>query len=293
MAGGDGDDGAVDRIERAASNRARCKACGVAIDKGELRFGAVVLDGYDFTTWYHLACAQAQLPERLAPVLAAAGLSADALPAAPASGLARLMKVERAASGRARCQHCGVAIGAGALRVVVWLDPDPANPEFKRSGFIHLACAPAYAADVDAAALSGYLAPRATKLAKADRAGVAAVLAAAHLVATDARGRALAAQGAHAVLADWLEASHGLVLAAADVAQLPGVGADTAAAKPAKRTTPRAATPVAMPVLVAKRAKSSKPPTRLKRPAPPSPKPTTRPKPRSVKRPAAAPKSRR
>jgi hypothetical protein len=219
---------AEDRIEEARSGRSRCRACGVAIEKGELRFGQVLVDGHDFMEWFHLACAQARTPARLAPVLAASELAKAALPPPPDAALGRLIAVERA-KGRASCHACERAIAKASLRVAVRLEPDPANPEFARKGFIHLACARGYAEGADVAA---YLVKRSTKLAKPDRAALVGVLAAVRLVSDDARGAALAKLartkrgGALAVLSDWLEEAHDIVLAEHDLAQVVTCSAD-------------------------------------------------------------------
>jgi hypothetical protein len=216
---------AADRIEEARSARSRCRACGVAIEKGELRFGEVIVAGHDLMHWYHLACAQAHTPGRLAPVLAASTLAAAALPPPPDAALGRLVVVERA-KRRTRCHACAHPIAAASLRVAVRLDPELANPEFARKGFIHLACARAFA---DGADVAPYLDKRSTKLSKSERAAAAAVLAAARLVADDPRGAALVARAREApaaisILADWLEETHGLVLSAVDLAQVVTVG---------------------------------------------------------------------
>jgi hypothetical protein len=222
---------AVDRIEEAKSGRSRCRACGVAIEKGELRFGQIIVECHDFMEWFHLACAQARSPERLAPVLAASKYAKTASLDSPAS---RLVAVERA-KGRAGCHACERSIAPATLRVAVRLDPDPANPQYPRKGFIHLACASAFTggADVDA-----HLAKRAAKLPKAERETIANVLAAVRAVAGDPRGKELAAlasapaakpkkprkattgEGALSVFGDWLEEEHEIVLAEPELSQV-------------------------------------------------------------------------
>lgn len=227
---------ATDRIEEAKSSRSKCRACGAVIEKGELRFGEVIVEGHDFMQWYHLACAQARVPERLAPVLATNAAAIAAL-ASSNDAVGRLISVERA-KGRASCRACAGATLPGSWRVAVRLDPDPANPQFAAKGYIHLACARAFA---DGAEVAPYLAKRTAKLPKEDRQSIADVLAAAELVARDPRGAALAGQardakqpakkskkarapdGALAVFADWLEETHDLVLAEADLAQVAGI----------------------------------------------------------------------
>ena len=141
-------------IEPAATGRAKCRACGDPIGKGELRFGERLPnpfgdEGSETTHWYHPLCGAYRRPESFAEVLEtyAADLSdRDALAAAVSSGrahprLERINGVERAASGRARCRQCREAIEKDTWRIaLVYLDEGMANP----AGNIHLSCAQTY-----------------------------------------------------------------------------------------------------------------------------------------------------
>ena len=69
-----------DSIQAAPSGRAKCKGCGGAIAKGELRFGETGPNTYgegEATAWFHLACAALMRPEKVGPVLEA---TTDELP---------------------------------------------------------------------------------------------------------------------------------------------------------------------------------------------------------------------
>jgi hypothetical protein len=223
-----------DCIERAASNRSRCKTCGVAIDKDELRFGATYVPGVDdLHQWHHLACARDVMPDRFKVVAAEVNLPANELPPAPDEKLAPLLAVERSPSNRAKCHHCGIAIASGALRVVVELPSDPNATEalgfeVKRKGYIHFACAPAYTSSSDG--LDAYLVKRATKK---------------HAQAVNDYARAkklvppeLASSDDASVVGDWLEQYHQIVLPAPDLLQMLGALAPSAGPKkrkPAKK----------------------------------------------------------
>src|SRR5690242_6302788 len=106
-----------DSIQPAPTGRAKCRGCGNVIAKGELRFGETGPNSYgegEATSWFHLACGALMRPEKLEPVLAA---HAESLPEREwleeivKSGLShhrlpRLVRVERASSGRATCRSC-------------------------------------------------------------------------------------------------------------------------------------------------------------------------------------------
>src|SRR6185369_8457164 len=59
-------------IERATSGRAKCRACGQAISKGEERFGEALPNAYgegESLFWFHLRCAACSRPESLLALL--------------------------------------------------------------------------------------------------------------------------------------------------------------------------------------------------------------------------------
>ena len=207
----------MSNIEIAATGRATCRACRKPIAKGDLRFGDVVPASFDgtMTHWFHLVCAAAKRPEELRPVLAKykkAIPERAALEATLASGnatqLAKLVGTDRAPTGRAKCQHCKAVIDKDTLRVGLLLEDELKNPG---KGFLHLACAPAYA-EVDP---SAHLSATSKKLGKPDREQMSAVLRAMSCLDRETRGQELEAAAATvlkkqdppelSVLSDWLE----------------------------------------------------------------------------------------
>ena len=217
----------MSKIETAATGRATCRACRKPIAKGELRFGEEVGSaGFDgnMTLWFHLACAAAKRPEQLGPVLAKykkaipdrAALEASLDGSVSTTRLAKLVRADRAPTGRAKCQHCKQAIAKATLRVALLLDDDPTYPG---TGYLHLACAPAYA-EVDVGA---HLSAKSKKLGKPDRAQMSAILKAVSLLDRETRGQELELAAASAaeisVLADWLE-EQGAALDTAELSQM-------------------------------------------------------------------------
>ena len=140
-------------IEPASSARAKCRGCGVKIERGALRFGERVDNPYGdglATFWFHLTCAALRRPEPFDAVLSAyPELVFDnrtALAVHVAQGLAhhRLPRLTRAMldpSGRARCRHCHEQISRGTWRLslTIWQDG-----RFEAMGFLHAACAQTY-----------------------------------------------------------------------------------------------------------------------------------------------------
>jgi ribosomal protein L37AE/L43A len=147
-------------LERAPTGRAKCRGCGAAIAKGDLRFGDAVpnpyadTEGAEAMQWYHPACAAYKRPE---PFLSVADVTAesladrDALVAAARLGVehrrvARVDKVNRAATGRATCRACKTLIEKHTWRIALVFYEDG---RFAPSGFIHLACAASYLESTD------------------------------------------------------------------------------------------------------------------------------------------------
>lgn len=138
-----------DVIEIASSGRAKCRACGRAIAKGELRFGERMPNPFgegEATYWFHVRCGACKRPE---PTLAALEAAPDgtedrdelleiARRGVARPKLARFATVERAPSGRARCRQCREPIAKEGWRIALdWWE----EGRFGGSGFIHLACA--------------------------------------------------------------------------------------------------------------------------------------------------------
>src|SRR5882724_1300565 len=139
-------------IERAATGRAKCRACSLAIAKGEERFGEALPNAYgegESLFWFHLRCAACSRPESLLPVLEqsqAVANEREALTSLAQDGIAqprlcRIAKAERASSGRARCRHCRELIEQGAWRISLQMFEDG---RFRPIGTIHASCAVGY-----------------------------------------------------------------------------------------------------------------------------------------------------
>lgn len=139
-------------IERAATGRAKCRACGRAIAKGDERFGEALPNAYgegESLFWFHLRCAACSRPESFLPVLEQSQAEAPEraeLEALAQGGIARprlcrILRAERASSGRARCRHCRELIEQGALRLALQMFEDG---RFNSIGTIHAACAVHY-----------------------------------------------------------------------------------------------------------------------------------------------------
>jgi ribosomal protein L37AE/L43A len=135
-------------IERATTGRAKCRACGQPIAKGDERFGEALPNAYgegEALFWFHLPCAACSRPESLLPVLEQSQEPAperEALTKLAQDGIAhprlcRIAKAERASSGRARCRHCRELIEQGALRLSLQIFEEG---RFNPIGTIHATC---------------------------------------------------------------------------------------------------------------------------------------------------------
>lgn len=141
-------------FEPASSGRAKCRACGDRIARGELRFGERLPnpfadDGGEMTHWYHPVCAAYRRPESFLETVASAGDALedrDRLAQAAQAGvdhrrLPRLNATERASTGRATCRHCKEKIDKDAWRFSLAFYEDG---RFVPGGFIHVSCAGDY-----------------------------------------------------------------------------------------------------------------------------------------------------
>ena len=147
-------------FEPAASGRAKCRGCSDRIVKNELRFGERLPNPYadgedaEMTHWFHVPCAAFMRPEPFLEGLAEASPAIDdreRLMREAELGIAhrrlpRVSKAGRAPSGRARCRSCREMIEKDAWRVSLVFYEDG---RFAPSGFIHVACAPAYLETTD------------------------------------------------------------------------------------------------------------------------------------------------
>ena len=139
-------------FELAPTGRSKCRGCGQAIAKGELRFGEKLPNPFaegEMIHWFHPACAAYKRPEAMLQALPQATTDVpgrEALErAARGSGahkrVPRIDGAERAPSSQARCRQCHEPIDKGAWRIrLVFYEEGTFNP----SGFIHLGCREAY-----------------------------------------------------------------------------------------------------------------------------------------------------
>src|SRR5215207_1511006 len=102
----------ADSIQPAPTGRAKCRGCGNAIAKGELRFGETGPNSFgegEATSWFHLVCGASLRPDKLLPVREATSetvaerdwLTQTARDGIEHPRLQRLTRAERASSGRA------------------------------------------------------------------------------------------------------------------------------------------------------------------------------------------------
>jgi hypothetical protein len=139
-------------FEPASSGRAKCRGCGQAIARGELRFGERLPNPFaegEMTLWFHPLCAAYKRPEA---VLLALGEAPAAVADAPAleqaargsaahRRLPRIDGAERAPSGQAKCRSCKQKIERGVWRVrLVFFE----EGRFMPGGFVHLDCRSEY-----------------------------------------------------------------------------------------------------------------------------------------------------
>jgi len=138
-------------IEPASSGRAKCRGCGQAIAKGELRFGERLpnpfADDGDMTLWFHPRCAAYKRPESLAEVLEGSGVdNEEALKAIIDFGIQhrrtlRVNGIQRSPSARARCRSCEEPIVKDDWRIPLVIFDDGM---FNASGYVHLSCVSGY-----------------------------------------------------------------------------------------------------------------------------------------------------
>ena len=138
-------------IEPAATGRSKCRACGRAIAKAELRFGEQLpnpfADGF-VTLWFHVVCGAYRRPAAFLEVATPETVAADfgTLKDAAELGIAhhrlpRINGVELAPSARARCRACREPIAKGEWRIpLVTFDEGMFSP----AGNVHATCAYAY-----------------------------------------------------------------------------------------------------------------------------------------------------
>jgi len=138
-------------FEPAASGRSKCRGCGRALQRGELRFGERIPNPFadgEATLWFHPLCAAYKRPQAVLDALTESGAALpdrEALERAARASLRqrRLPRIDGAerAKGQATCRQCREPIPRGAWRIrLVFYE----EGQFSPSGFIHLACAKDY-----------------------------------------------------------------------------------------------------------------------------------------------------
>ena len=135
-------------LEPASTGRAKCRGCGRAIERGELRFGERIPNPFaegETTLWFHPLCAAYKRPEPLVETLRETSQSVpdrEALERAAAGSLAhrrlpRINGAERAPTGQAKCRHCREPIARGDWRIrLVFYE----EGRFSPGGFVHVSC---------------------------------------------------------------------------------------------------------------------------------------------------------
>ncbi len=172
-----------DTLERAVTGRAKCRGCGRAIEKGELRFGEALPNPYregDAVYWLHPSCAALMRPEKwlaLARSQAVDVPERDELERVAEEGvrhpqLPKLARALRSPSARARCRQCRELIDKDAWRLDL---QEFEEGRFSPSGSIHATCAEAYFGTRDILPRIRRLTP---ELADADAAEIEQLLAA-------------------------------------------------------------------------------------------------------------------
>jgi hypothetical protein len=139
-------------FEPAASGRSKCRGCGRAIAKDDIRFGERLAnpfaEGAEMTVWFDPLCAAYKRPESMLEALGEApadlkdreALERAARGSLAQPRLARVDGVERA-RGQATCRQCHEAIPRGEWRVKLAFFEDG---RFNPGGFVHLGCARDY-----------------------------------------------------------------------------------------------------------------------------------------------------
>lgn len=162
-------------FEPAASGRSKCRGCGRALPRGEIRFGERMANPYaegaELTVWFHPLCAAYKHPEPLLEALEAGASPGDrdALAAIARATLAheRLRRIAGAerAKGVATCRQCREPIERGGWRIRLSSFDEGA---LNALGFIHCACARAYFGETDVLTAALHFSPELDEGARAE-----------------------------------------------------------------------------------------------------------------------------
>ncbi len=141
-------------LEIAANGRARCRACGTGLGKGEWRLGERAKNPFgegDTTYWFHLPCGALRRPEVFLAALderehGAENSMFDAWLVTVRFGgehhrAGRVAAVGVAPSGRARCRHCRELIEKGDVRIELTIFKEG---RFDPMGYLHPKCLTGY-----------------------------------------------------------------------------------------------------------------------------------------------------
>ncbi len=135
-------------FEHAPTGRSKCRGCGRAIERGELRFGERVPNFYaegETTLWFHPICAAYKRAQPLLDTLASAaegvpdreGLERAARASLEHPKTSRIDGAEKSPSSQAKCRHCHEPIERGSWRIrVVYYE----EGRFSPGGYVHLGC---------------------------------------------------------------------------------------------------------------------------------------------------------
>ena len=170
-------------FETAPSGRAKCRGCGLAIGKGELRFGERLPNPFadgenvELTHWFHLACAAYRRPEAFLATVPDATVEIDrqaelvheAELGVAHRRLPRLSTAERASSGRATCRACKELIAKDTWRIALVFYEEG---RFVPSGFVHVGCVPSYCETVAVMPRVRHFSPALTESEAAEIAGL-------------------------------------------------------------------------------------------------------------------------
>ena len=135
-------------FEPAPTGRAKCRGCGRAIAKGDVRFGERMPNPFaegEMTQWFHPLCAAYKRPEAILQALTespagapdAATLERVARASSAQRRLPRIDGAERAPTSQAKCRACKQKIEKGTWRIrLVYYE----EGRFMPGGFVHLDC---------------------------------------------------------------------------------------------------------------------------------------------------------
>lgn len=139
-------------FQPAPSGRAKCRGCGLLIEKGALRFGELIPNPFaegETTLWFHPLCAAYKRPESMLETLgedvpnrpAPEPLERAARVSSAHRRLPRIDGAERSPSGKATCRSCRQPIDKGLWRIRLKIYEEGL---FSPAGFLHLTCRKAY-----------------------------------------------------------------------------------------------------------------------------------------------------